>query len=495
MGTERLLEDVEGQRERLTDLATDLWENPEVALEEERAAGRLVDALREEGFDVEEGVADIPTAFVARYGDGDPTVGTIGEYDALPDLSQKRTARREPVEEGAPGHGCGHNLFGVAALGGAVAVKRAIERGDVDGTVVYLGTPAEEGAVGKPFMIRAGAFDDVDAVVSWHPGRYTTPNTGSCLALDSIQFDFTGEASHAGAAPEAGRSALDAVQLANAGVEYMREHVPDAARIHYSIEDAGAAPNVVDPAASVWYYVRAPDRAQVERITDWLRDIAEGAALMTGTSVEANFRGGTYDLLTNDAIAGVIEEQMQEIGPIEFHDEAYEFAADLGETLDDRPGALAGLPEDTCEEVLASDLYADPLPAFDGDHVGSYSTDTGNVSYAVPVGHFTAATWPVGTPAHSWQAVAAGGSSIGTGAAVYAAKVIAASVHELMTDEDRLERAVAEFERETAGSGYEAPLPDDADPFDMVDSSVWVGRGSGTPTSPRTPVRGPPSAR
>ncbi len=468
MSKAEVFADVETERERLVEMATELWENPELGLAEHESAALLQGALAEEGFAVESGVAGIETAFVARYGEGDPTVGLLGEFDALPDLSQRVAAERDPVEEGAPGHGCGHNLFGVGSLGAAVGVKRAIERGDVSGTVVYLGTPAEEILVGKPFMIRAGAFDDVDAVLSWHPGWYSGASVGSCLAMNSLQFAFEGEAAHAGAAPEAGRSALDAVQLLNVGVEFTREHVPDEARIHYAIENAGAAPNVVDPEASVWYYVRAPDRETVEEMSDWIRDAARGAALMTQTDVEIEYQGGTYEVLSNHALAEVIDENMQALGGFEVSEAEEAFAQDLKETLGDVSGRVEVLPETHRERARERGLLTDPVAPFDEDVVGTYSTDAGNVSQVVPVGRCRAATWPVGTPAHSWQAVAASGS-VGRSAAVFVAKALAGSAYDLMADPELVAAAREEFAAATADREYQDTVPADADPYEMAD--------------------------
>ncbi|MDY6819575.1 MAG: amidohydrolase [Halobacteriales archaeon] len=467
MAKQAVFDAVEERRDHLVDLATELWENPELSLEEHDAAALLAATLEEEGFDVERGVAGMETAFVARYGEADPVIGVLGEYDALPDLSQKVKAEREPVEEGAPGHGCGHNLFGVGSLGAAIGAKEAIESGEISGTVVYYGTPAEEILLGKPVMIRAGVFEDADAIVSWHPGWFNGAAKGSCLAMDSIRFAFEGEASHAGAAPEAGRSALDAVQLMNMGVEFMREHVPDDARIHYAIENAGAAPNVVDPEASVWYYVRAPDRETVEEISDWIRDVADGAATMTQTTVEPRYQAGTYEILSNHTLSDVIEANMQTLGGFEITEEERELAEELKETLGDVSSEIDQLPEAYQETAREEGMLLEPVPAFDEDIIGTYSTDAGNISYVVPVGRCRAATWPVGTPAHSWQAVAASGS-VGRKAAVFVAKALAGSIYDLMAAPTILETAQEEFEETTADTEYEHTVPEGADPYELM---------------------------
>jgi aminobenzoyl-glutamate utilization protein B len=466
MPKQELFETIAAERERLRSVSREIWENPEVAFREIESSERLQSVLREEGFDVEAGVGGIETAFVARYGDADPVVGTMGEFDALPGLSQRPTAEREPIEEGEPGHGCGHNLFGVGSLGGALAVKRAIERGDVSGSVVFFGTPAEEAGGGKVYMVRDGAFDDVDAVVSWHPGWYNAPGKGSCLAVDSFDFTFEGESSHAAAAPESGRSALDAVQLLNTGVEYMREHVPDEARLHYVITEGGDAANVVPPQASVEYLVRAPEREQVERIGEWVKDVAEGAALMTQTDLDTTKTSGMYGVLPNHALGDAIRENM-DAAEFPFDDEQAAFAEELRETLGDVDGALAELPEDVRDEASDAAMFTRPIDATDEGVTGSYSTDSGDVSWNVPLGRFRAATWPVGTPAHSWQAVAAG-ADLGTGGMEFASKVIAGTLYDLLDDEALLAEARAEFEDRTAGTEYESPLPEGADPYELV---------------------------
>ncbi len=470
MASTTMFDEVERDRDRLTDLARRLWETPELGLHEHESAETLIEELRSEGFDVETGVGGMPTAFVATYGDGEPTIGILGEYDALPGLSQRVAAERDPVEEGEPGHGCGHNLFGAGAVGGAIAVKRAIEAGKVEGTIRCYGCPAEETLVGKTYMARAGVFDDLDAALTWHPGDLNTPWLKRSNALNSIVFTFEGTSAHAAASPESGRSALDAVELMNTGVEYMREHLSDDARMHYSITDGGRAPNVVPETAGVWYFVRAPSRAEVKRNTEWLRDIAEAAALMTQTDVEECFLTGCYDYLPNHAVTEVVWENMRAAGAIEYDATERDFARELQATIPEanRETELADLPDALRREVRDRALYAEPVEPYDeGDRIHG-STEVGDVSYIAPTAQFSAATWPVGTPAHTWQAVAANGD-FGTKGAVYAAKVLAGAAADLMADPERLEEAAAEFEEATGGEPYETPLPDKAEPpFDMT---------------------------
>ena len=460
----QLFADVDDLVERMDELAVDLWEHPELGLHEERASRLLRETLADAGFEIESGVGDMPTAFVASYSAGDgPTIGILGEYDALPGLSQEVAPERSPIRAGAPGHGCGHNLFGTAGIGAAIAVARSLDRGDAAGEVRFYGCPAEETLVGKTFMARDGVFDDLDAAVTWHPSDHTAPQRGSSLALDSVSFQFTGESAHAAASPESGRSALDAVQLLNTGVEYMREHVPEDVRVHYNVQQGGDAPNVVPAEASVWYFVRAPTREGVERVTDWLREIAEGAATMSRTDVTERYYTGVHRLVSNSVLADTFRENMAELGAVEFDEDAHDLAADLQETfpegaIDDQLSEFEP-PHD--EAAADAALYGEPMDAFDEGEPGGGSTDVGEVSQITPTAQFRATTWALGTPGHSWQAVVANGD-FGRTALPYVGKLLAGSVVDLLTDEERLANARAEFEQEVAD--YENPLPETAEP-------------------------------
>ncbi|WP_435320947.1 amidohydrolase [Haloarchaeobius sp. TZWSO28] len=461
---------IEEEHDHITDICRDIWEHPQLGMHETYASSVLQGALSAEGFSVETGTGGLPTAFVASYGDGDPTIGILGEFDALPGLSQRATADRDPVEAGGPGHGCGHNLLGTAGVGAAIALARAIDTGDVEGTVRYYGCPAEETLVGKVYMARDGVFDDLDAAVTWHPNCHSMPFMARTLALDSIRFTFHGQSAHAAVNPEGGRSALDAVQLLNTAVEYIREHVTDDARIHYAIVDGGEAPNVVPAKATVWYFVRGPNRDVVEHVRSWVEDAAEGAATMTRTSVEREFLTGCYDTVANETVSEVIHENLELLGGIEYTEEERELAADLQQTLDEEVinARLGNLPADLTEEMKAHSMYTEPLDAYDAGTLRFGSTDVGDVSWITPLGQFWGATWPVGTPAHTWQATAANGS-FGPRGAVYAAKVLAGATYDLLTDAERLAAARAEFEATTAGTPYESPLPEDAEPpFDLT---------------------------
>jgi len=468
MGKDSITHAVESRRDELIDVADRIWHAPELGLHEEAAAELLVETLRDAGFSVETDVSGMPTAFVGTYGSADPTVGIVGEYDALPGLSQEVTPERNPVEEGAPGHGCGHNLFAAASLGAAIGVKEAIEAGDLQGTVKYFGCPAEEILVGKVFMARAGVFDDVDAALTWHPNDTTHVLRKSSLALDSIRFRFDGTAAHAAASPESGRSALDAAQLLNTGVEYMREHIPDPVRVHYVTTEGGAAPNVVPSEAEAWYYVRAPKRSSVERTTDWLTDIAEGAAEMTQTEVTRRFITGCHQFRPNDVISEVVESNAVETAASDYTDADVELAGELQETLapEDITSTVDELPGEHAADAERTSLYADHVP---GNELGglSGSTDVGDLSWHVPTAWLYATTYPLGTPAHSWQAVAANGS-FGAKGAIYAAKVLGGAAYDLLDDPSTLESAWEEFDAGIGEGAYECPLPPEAEPpFDI----------------------------
>lgn len=465
MAKTAVIESIEADRDRIESVADTLWENPELALQETESAELLVSILSEEGFDVTEGIGGMPTAFTASYGEGSPTIGILGEYDALPGLSQSVSATRDPVEKGGDGHGCGHNVFGAGSLGGALAIKDAIDAGELDGEIVYYGCPAEETLVGKTFMARAGVFDDLDAALTWHPSQLSYPFKARTLAMNSVSYEFQGESAHAANSPDSGRSALDAVQLMNQGVEYMREHIPDEARVHYTIKEGGGAPNVVPAEAEVWYYIRAPDRDEVERIHDWLDDIAEAAAMMSQTSMTQEFITGCHSYLPNDHLSEVVYENMQEVGEIPFTEEDRTFAAELKDTLPEETieSQMAGVPDEKRDEILDEDLYSVPQRSFDEGEVHAGSTEVGDVSWITPVAQFWGCAWPVGTPSHTWQAVAANGD-FSKKTAVYAAKVLAGTVYDLFEDPELLQAARTEFETETEGRQYESPLPEGTEP-------------------------------
>ncbi len=458
------------QESFMVDMATQIWENPQIALEETFASDLQANALREQGFTVEQDVAQMPTAFVASWGSGAPIIGILGEYDALPGLSQTISTTKEPIVDAGPGHGCGHNLYGTAGLGAAIAVKEVMEAEGIIGTIRYYGCPAEETLVGKTFMAKHGLFDDLDASITWHPGSTNSLTMGSSAALNSFKVNFHGVASHAGATPHLGRSALDAAQLFDVGVNYLREHVIPEARMHTVITNGGGAPNVVPALAQTWMYVRAPNRQYVDEIYERVLAIAEGACLMTGTTHDIDFLTGCYDYLANKVVSDVMYENLKIIdGSMEFTAEEIKFSKELqttfpeGSLRNDIRGTIAnteGTTEETFERPLVGEVLkhsANP-PAMGG------STEVADVSHITPTVQITTVCWPMGTPIHNWQTVAASGSSIGMKGMMFSAKAMALTAYDLLTDAETLAKAHEEFKAVKKGQPYVSPLPDDAYP-------------------------------
>jgi aminobenzoyl-glutamate utilization protein B len=458
------------QDEQLSYLARQIWDHPEIALEERFACTLLADQLAEAGFSVERGVGQLSTAFVAEWGSGTPIIGILGEYDALPGLSQQMAADRSPIQNGGPGHGCGHNLFGVACLGAALALKTAMQTQQIAGTIRYYGCPAEETLVGKTFMARAGVFDDLDAALAWHPGDINAVWAGSSLAMNSFKVNFHGLSSHAAADPHNGRSALDGAQLMDVGVNYLREHIIPEARIHSVITSGGQAPNVVPAYAQIWYFVRAPRRDQVDAIYARVLDIAKGAALMSGTTYDIDFVTGCYELLPNLALSRLVLEKLQAIGDLSFTAEEQAFARKLQGTF--APGTLAHafaltqrlVSRELDPTLIETSLWQQILPHIETPIVLPGSTEVGDVSQITPTAQLTTCCWPLGTPGHSWQIVASSGSSIGSKGMLLAAKALALTGLDLLTRPDLLAAARAEFARKQNGRPYASPLPEGAVP-------------------------------
>lgn len=446
-------------------MAIDIWEHPELPFREAYAADLQATLLEKNGFKVQRGLRDIPTAVIAEYGSGSPILGILGEYDALANLSQQVASVCQPVQEGAPGHGCGHNLLGTAGVGAALALKEALARGDISGTIRYYGCPAEETLAGKTFMAREGVFNDLDACLSWHPASMNTVWGCSFLAMNSVRFTFRGVAAHAAAAPHLGRSALDGVELMNVGANYLREHVHEKTRIHYTITKGGGAPNIVPAEAAVWYYVRSPKREQVEEVFARLIKVAQGAALMTETEVQWEVLAGCYDVLPNATLGALLHDNMVEAGPPQFAASDREFARQLSQTSTADQKAKVMEAYFAPPQVLHMPLHEEIIRINDAGQVLAGSTDVGDVSWLVPFAQFTAATWPVGTAAHTWQATAASGSGIGKKAMLFAAKTLAGTLYDLFADGGvSLGKAKAEFSQKTDGMPYKSPLPEGARP-------------------------------
>lgn len=436
-------------------VAKRIWDLAEPGYQEAESSKLLATELEKAGFKVTRGVADIPTAFVAEFGSGKPVIAILGEFDALPGLSQEAVPYRQPREKKDYGHACGHHMFGVASMTASMAIAEQIKAGKLNGTVRFYGCPAEEGGSGKVFMARAGLFKDCDAALHWHPSANNSAGDSTTLARIAVKFQFTGKAAHAAGSPEKGRSALDAVEITNFASELLREHTPDFTRIHHVITAGGRAPNVVPEFAEVYYYVRHPDGDVVKKVYERLVKCAEAGALATDTKLTVLFEGGTREILPNNALAAISLQNLRELNDLSYSAEETEFALKLRDTLEEQP------PLDRIKHVE--------------DRSGSTSkgsTDVGDVSWLVPTSGFSASCYVPGTPAHSWQAVAGGGTSIGRKGTNLAARVLAATAWDLMTQPGVLKEAKAELDRRVGQRKYEPLItPNQKPPLDYRKNS------------------------
>jgi len=445
-----LLKSVVDREAETWSIAQQIWEFAEPGYQEFRSSKLLADRLEQAGFQVQRGVAEIPTAFTATFGEGQPVLGILGEFDALPGLSQQAVPERLPRENATYGHACGHHLFGAASLSAAIALAEQIRAGELKGTVRYYGCPAEEGGSGKAFLVRAGLFSDCAAVLHWHPSSRNTAGDASCLSRIAVKFRFHGQAAHAAGTPEQGRSALDAAELTAHASELLREHTPDFTRIHHVIISGGEAPNVVPEYSEMFYYIRHPQASTVRELYPRLVKCAQGGALATETELEVVELGGTMEILPNETLADVTLKNLQNLCDLKYSAEDDQFAARIQSTLS-KPVPLASIAE-------VRDA---------GGEVSKGSTDVGDVSWVVPTAGFTTACYVPGTPAHSWQAVAASGMSIGRGGLNLAARVMAASAWDLFQQPDTLAEAKAEHTRRLAGRAYEPLIgPQQKPPLD-----------------------------
>ena len=458
---------VDSKADLLTNLSDDIWGYAELSMEEFQSAATYISVLKAEGFDVEESVCNIPTAFLGRYGSGKPVIGILGEYDALSGLSQEPACtERKPLIPGASGHGCGHNLLGAASLGAAIAIKEQIQAGKLSGTVVFYGCPGEEGCAGKTFMARDGMFRDLDAALCWHPADTNEVTTGTCNASLQVEYTFSGIAAHAAGDPEHGRSALDAAELMNIGVQFLREHMPKSCCLHYSFLDAGGvSPNVVQPTAKVLYMVRGDSVRSAKALLARVNKIAEGAALMTETTFTSRQIDGTSDTVSNTVMEQLIFENLK-LAPLPCYTAEEEAFAEAmkatcgkprlpGDNLDMDKAAKAFIKEKTNGGKLALNNFVHPyIPS---SRMSAGSTDVGDVSWLTPTAQFTATTWVSGSPGHSWQNVSCGKHSIAHKGLLYAAKVLAATAADLMEQPDTLAAARAEF-AEATEAGYDCPI-------------------------------------
>ncbi|KAA2234581.1 amidohydrolase [Salinarimonas soli] len=449
---------------RLVDLSDRIWAMPELCYAETRSAAEHAAELRHQGFRVTEGFAGIPTAVMGEAGEDGPVIAFLGEYDALPGLSQEAgVAQPSPVAVGGHGHGCGHNLLGSASLLAATALKNWLSQQGLPGRVRYYGCPAEEGGAAKAFMVREGAFRGVDVAISWHPSGFWEVVPPISLANMRIDFTFTGRAAHAAAAPHLGRSALDAVELMNVGVNYMREHMPSDARVHYALLDAGGiAPNVVQAHARVRYLIRDRDLMGMLELVERVRKVAQGAALMTETQVEMRTISAVSNLLGNRPLEETLQSVLEELGPPPFDDADRAFAREIQKTLSpaDNAAVFRAIGQPPRDLALAD--FVVPLDAARRPSLGS--TDLGDVSWVVPTVQVHAPTMAVGTQLHTWQVVAQGKAPAAHKTLVHVAKAMAALGARAAVDMGLREAARADLERQTAGTPYVSPLPVDATP-------------------------------
>jgi aminobenzoyl-glutamate utilization protein B len=432
----------------LTALSDQVWAFAETALREHRSAAALADYAERQGFRVQRGVAGLPTAFVASYGKGHPIIGVMGEYDALPGLSQQATAEKAPLVAGAGGHGCGHNLFGAASLGAALAIKEQIAAGKLQGTVRFYGTPAEEDVGGKIYMARAGLFDDVDAVLAWHPGDETQADMISSQAMVDLSVEFRGKAAHAASDPWNGRSALDALELFTHGVNLMREHVRPTARMHYTIAAGGDVPNVIPEYARAWLWLRDWQRSEVEALLARVRKLADGAAQMTETTATVTVQTGSWEMLNNDAGAKLLNANLLWLGPAVYTEQEQDFAR--------RIQRATGVP--------ATGMFTGVKP-LDGQVPEGGSTDVADVSWITPTLHVTVATSPLGAPWHAWPVVATGGMSIGHKGLLRAARTLAATMVDLYEQPESLAAVQAEFKARKGDVVYQSYAPQGPPPL------------------------------
>lgn len=457
-----------------TALSDQIWEHPELSLKEYKAAALYCARLRELGFTVTEKLCGIETAFCGSYGSGRPVIGILGEFDALSGLSQRAgITEPEPLIPGGNGHGCGHNLLGAGSLAAAVAVKRFLELSGASGTVIFYGCPGEEGGAAKAFLAREGLWKELDAALSWHPGDVNQTVTGTNNSCIQVLYKFSGVAAHAAGDPENGRSALDAVELMNLGVQFLREHMSSDCRIHYAITDAGGvSPNVVQAKAAVLYMVRANKVADSVALQKRVDDIARGAALMTGTSFERIFIDGTAELLPNFTLEKLLYNNMAAVGVPKCPEEEAAFLAALKASYPTKAvcGTGAAFDPDIKKQVQAlTDMGTRPvndflMPPFSGEVFLAGSSDVGDVSQLTPTGQINAATWPAGVSGHSWQIVACGKSELAHRGMLFAGKVLAGTAIDLLTQPEALAAARAEF-AERAAEGYVCPIEPGAIPI------------------------------
>ncbi len=448
----RVVDYIESNSSDLTGLSDEIWQYAEIAFKESQSAEALSGYAESQGFTVTRGVGEIPTAFVAEYGSGTPIIGIMGEFDALPGLSQETVPYKEPLIEGAPGHGCGHNLFGVASLAAASSIKNLIESGELEGTVRFYGTPAEEKFFGKLWMIRAGVFDDVDVMMDWHPSDNTEANVQSSLALVDFLVEFNGQSAHASADPWNGRSAGDALELYTHGINMYREHVKPTVRIHYHIQDAGKVVNVVPDYSKIWVRVRDTKRDGMQKVYDRVVEMAEGAAIQADVDHKVSLISGIHEVLVNRTGGAALQSNLETLGTIEYTPEEEAFAKEIQKA--------------TNSDVVGIDMTINPLKET-AEHPMGGSTDVGDVSFITPTIRLGVTTAPKGTPWHSWAVVATGGMSIGHKGMLYASKALAMTMVDLFENPELRDEVKAEFAERKGDYVYEGMIPPGPPPLDF----------------------------
>ncbi len=443
---QQCITNIQANYNQYKNIALQIWDYAEVGYKEEKSTALLQTTLKENGFNVEEGIASIPTAFVGTYGSGSPVIAILAEFDALPGLSQQVTTERKPIADKNAGHACGHHLFGVASVAAGIEIKKMMEQKKLSGTIKVFGCPAEEGGSGKVYLTREGYFKDADVVLHWHPGSENGVTMTKALANISAKFRFHGVSSHASGSPERGRSALDGVEAMDNMVNMLREHIPSDTRIHYVITNGGKAPNVVPDFAEVYYYVRNPSRTIAKSIFDRVIKAANGAAMGTETTMDYEIIGGTHDLLLNSSLAQVMQKNLELVGGFSYTNNEIEFGKKIQATFTNSPPAIE------------SSNKIKPLKI--DEDAGGGSTDVGDVSWNVPTVGCRTACWVPGTTAHSWQAVACGGTEIGTKGMMIAAKTLALTAIDLFTNPAEIKKAKEEFAKDKADYQYKPLLGD-----------------------------------
>lgn len=446
-----ILASVENHEANLIKISDKIWMLAETAFEENQSSELLANYAEKQGFKVERGVAGMPTAFVATYGSGKPVISVLGEFDALPGISQKAQPTKDPLDEGAAGHGCGHNLFGSASLGAAIAVKELIESGKIKGTVKFFGTPSEEKYFGKIWMVTEGLWNDVDVNISWHPSASIEADVQSSLALVDFKVEFFGQAAHASADPWNGRSASDALELYTTGINYYREHVKPTVRMHYHIQDGGQIVNVVPDYARLWMRVRDTKRSGMMPVYERVMKMAEGAAIMANVDYKISLISGIYEVLVNREGGKIMQANLELLGPIEYTEEEITFAKKIQET--------------TGKEQVGMDSVIKPLKETK-EHPGGGSTDVGDVSWNVPNINLSVTTAPKGTPWHSWAVVACGGMSIGHKGLSYASKAMAMTMADLFENPELVKKVKVEYRERKGDEVYKAIIPEGPPPID-----------------------------